>query len=319
MGSLLVRRLASSLAMLVFISVLIFGSTEALPGDVATQLLGREATPVALAALRTKLHLNEPAWKRYLTWAGGIVRGDLGRSLATDQPVAQLIGQRLRNTVLIAGLAAAFGIPLALLLGVLAGLKRDGPVDIIISVAALLGVCLPEFVVGTLLILVFGIYLHVVPAVTTASVDAPISQFLPSLWLPAATLSVVILAWIARIVRTSVIDVLDSDYVEMATLKGLSRWRVVIRHAVPNALLPAVNAVSLTLIGLVGGVVIVESVFNYPGIGTLAVQAVQNRDLPVVQAVGLLGAAIAGALNLAADVASILLNPRLRTLAHGGD
>ncbi len=314
MFNLIVQRVLLSCVTLLIVSVIIFVSTEVLPGDVATAILGREASPTRLATLREQLGLDRPAFERYVAWLGGALRGDFGMSLArAETAVGQLIAERLRNTVVLSGFAAIIGLPLALGLGIGAGLSRDRLPDTVISTLALIGMSLPEFVIGSILILTFGVMWSLLPAVTVAPPDAPLMVLLPNLVLPAVTLIIVMVAYILRMVRSSLIDVLTSDYVQMATLKGLSRTRVVLRHALPNALLPTINAVALTVAWLIGGVVVVETVFNFPGIGRLMVAAVQDRDLPLVQALGLLGAVLYISINLAADLLTLWLSPRLRT------
>lgn len=313
MLNLIAQRVILSLVTLLIVSAIIFVSTEVLPGDVATAILGREASPARLAALREQLGLDRPAFDRYLEWLGGALRGEFGMSLARrNTAVGQLIAERLRNTVLLSAVAAAIGLPLSLALGVIAGLLRDRMPDVLISTIALIGMSLPEFVIGSVLILTFGVLWALLPAVTVAPPDAPLDVLLPNLVLPAVTLIIVMVAYILRMVRSSLIDALASDYVQMATLKGLSRARVVLLHALPNALLPTINAVALTVAWLIGGVVVVETVFNFPGIGRLMVTAVEDRDLPLVQALGLLGAALYIAINLGADLLTLWLSPRLR-------
>jgi peptide/nickel transport system permease protein len=312
---LLIRRLLLSLATLWIVSLVIFAATELLPGDVATAILGREATPETLAKLRTELGLDRPALVRYGEWISGVMQGDFGESLARrGQSVGALISERLRNTLVMSLFAALIGLPLALLLGVISGLTRDRWPDLLISTVSLVGMSLPEFVIGALLILTFGMLWAIFPAITLINPDAPLRELLPNLVMPVTTLVIVMVAYIQRMVRTSLIDALSSDYVQMATLKGLPRRRVVLAHALPNALLPAINATALTVAWLVGGVVVVETVFNYPGVGRLLVAAVGDRDLPLVQALGLMGAALYIAINLIADLLTLWLNPRLRTL-----
>ena len=315
MLQLIFRRLLLSLVTLWIVSVVVFAATELLPGDVATAILGRESNPATLAKLRTELGLDRPALVRYGEWINGAVRGDFGNSLARrNQPVSQLIGERLRNTVVMSLFAALVGLPLALLLGIISGLTRDRWPDLLISTLSLVGMSLPEFVIGALLILTFGVLWAIFPAITLINPDAPLRELLPNLVMPVTTLVIVMVAYIQRMVRTSLIDALASDYVQMATLKGLPRRRVILAHALPNALLPAINATALTVAWLVGGVVVVESVFNYPGVGRLLVGAVGDRDLPLVQALGLMGAALYIFINLVADLLTLALNPRLRTL-----
>lgn len=307
------RRLGLSLLTLWLVSLAVFFATEALPGDAATALIPpQERTPENVALVRERLGLNRPSYERYLAWTGRGLTGDWGESLAWREPITKLVGPRLRNTTLMAAAATLVGVPLAVGLGVLAGLCRDRWPDLAISGGALIGMSLPEFVVGSLLILLFAIGWGIVPAVTTVPADAPIADLLPSLWLPTATLAVGLIGYVLRLVRTSLVDVLGSDYVQMAELKGVPWRRVVVRHALPSALLPTIHVVALTVAGLLGGVVIVESVFNYPGIGTLLVEGIYDRDLPLVQALVLLAAAVQIGLSLLADAASLLLNPRLR-------
>ena len=309
------RRLALAVLTVWLASLGIFLAVHALPGDVATQILGRDATPQAVAAMRTELGLNKPLWQRYGDWLGGALHGDFGTSLVTHQPVADELALRVRNTLLIAALAIVLGIVLALVCGVVAGLTRDRWPDMLISTLSLAGMSMPEFVIATLLALAFAVAIPIFPAVVTAGPDATVAELLPALWLPACALSVVMAAYIIRMLRTSVIDTMSSEFVATARLRGLAPACVVLRHALPSALLPTVNVVAMNIAWLLGGVVVVESVFNYPGLGVLTVDAVHNRDLPVLQAIALLGAATYALLNLAADVVAMLLNPRLRRRA----
>jgi peptide/nickel transport system permease protein len=317
MISLILRRSVLSLLTLLVVSAIVFTLTELLPGDVATAMLGREATPGRLAALRAELGLDRPPLERYAGWLGGVARGDFGDSHAQRHPVADLIAPRARDTLLLAGVAAPIGIPLAFALGVTAALFRNRWPDTVASSTALVAMSLPEFVIGSVLILVFALHLRLAPAVTTVSANAPLADLLPSLWLPAAALTIVMAAYILRMLRSSLIDVLESDYVRMATLKGVGRGDVVLRHALPSALLPTISAVATTVAWLLGGVVVIETVFNYPGVGRLLVSGVYDRDLPLVQAIALLGAGSYVAINLLADLAMLALNPRLRS-AYGG-
>lgn len=307
------RRISFSVITIVLVSLLIFATTEVLPGDVATAVLGKYATPASLAAMREQLDLNQPATTRYIHWTGGVVlHGDLGTSLATGQRISSIVAVRLRNTLLVAGFAALIGIPLALGLGIVAGLTRERWPDFLISAGSLVGMTVPEFVLGVLLVLLFATTWRLFPAVTMAPPNAPMSQLLPNVWLPAVTLATGMAAYIIRMTRTNLIDVMRSDFIQLATLKGISRHRVIVRHALPSALLPTINIVALNVGSLVAGAVVTESVFNYPGIGRLTVEAVQNRDLPLVQALGLLGGATFVAVNLGADLLMLALNPRIR-------
>jgi peptide/nickel transport system permease protein len=312
-GRLLVRRLLLALVTVWLASLLVFAALQALPGNLATQILGQNATPSAVAALDAELHLDRPAWQRYLSWLGGAVHGDFGNSLATGQPAASMVGHALRNTALLALIVIVCGVTLSLVLGVLAALFRDRWPDLLISGVSLAGMSVPEFTVATLLVLLFAIRYAIFPAVVTAGSSATPGQLLPDLWLPAAALTIVMAAYIVRMMRTSVIDVLSSEYVTMARLKGLPAHRVLLRHALPSALLPTLNVIAINVAWLVGGVVVVENVFNYPGLGMLMLQAVHNRDLPVLQLIAVTGSLVYTAVNLLADLAALALNPRLRT------
>lgn len=308
------HRLGLSLLTLWLVSLGVFFAVEALPGDAATALIPREErTPENVAFLRKELGLDRPAPVRYAAWLGGGLRWDWGESLAWRAPITEVVAPRLRNTALMAALATAVGLPLAVGLGVLAGLCRDRWPDLTVSGFALVGMSLPEFVVGSLLILVFALRLGWLPAVTTVRADAPLPALLPNLWLPVATLAVGMAAYVLRLVRTSLVDALASDHAQMASLKGVPGPRVVLRHALPSALLPTVHVAALTVAGLLGGGVVVEQVFNYPGIGNLLVEGVYDRDLPLVQALVLLAAAVQIGCSLLADAASVALDPRLRT------
>jgi peptide/nickel transport system permease protein len=312
------RRLGYSVLTVLLATLLVFVALQALPGNLATQLLGQNATPSAVARLDASLGLDRPAWRRYLDWLGGALHGDFGHSLVSGQPVLTEAGGYLRNTAMLAGIVIVAGITLSLVLGVVAGLTRDRWPDLAISGLSLLGMSVPEFTVATLLVLGFAIQLQWFPAVVTAGPTATVGQLLPAVWLPAAALTAVMAAYIIRMMRTSVIDVMSAEYVTLARVRGLSSARVLFRHALPNALLPTLNVIAINIAWLVGGVVVVESVFNYPGIGTLMIQAVHNRDLPVLQFIAVFGAATFVVCNLLADLAAIWLNPRLRTPGRAG-
>jgi peptide/nickel transport system permease protein len=306
------RRLALGALTLLVVSALIFASTEVLPGDVASAILGQQATPESLAAIRADLGLDRPAVVRYLDWLSGFVRGDLGRSLANRRPIADQIGQRLANTLFLAGVAAAVAVPLAVGLGVLAAVRRDGALDRAISVATLSTISVPEFFVGYLLIILLAVQFPVFPSLATVSPGMGLGQSLYTVALPALTLTLVVVAHMMRMTRAAVIDVLSAPYVEMARLKGLPERQVVVRHALPNALGPIATVVAINLAYLVVGVVVVEVVFVYPGMGQYMVDAVAKRDVPAVQACTLVFAATYVLLNLVADLFGIVSNPRLR-------
>ena len=308
------RRLLLGLLTLFFISIIVFAATQALPSDPARAILGRNATPDSLAALRKQLHLDRPVVTQYVTWLKGFVTGDLGDSLAANEPVSALLGKRIENSAFLVLLAAAVSIPLSLLLGALSARRRDTLFDHGTSVVMLALAALPEFVVGILLVVLFGTTVwKKLPAVAIVPPDEAPWTHMRELVLPTATLVIAVTPYIARIMRASMVEVLESDYVEMAKLKGLREQRVVWRHAVPNAIAPTIQVIALNLAYLAGGIVVVEFIFGYAGIGGALVDGVANRDLPVVQTVVMLIAGVYVVLNLLADIATILVSPRLRT------
>src|SRR5829696_200030 len=311
---LILRRLALGLLTLWLVSLLVFATTLALPGDAAQAILGREATPERLAALRDQLNLDEPVVTQYVEWLGGILTGDLGNSAATQAPVGELISDRVGNSLFLVVVSAAFAIPLSILFGVAMAMRRDRPFDHVASTTSLVLASLPEFVLALALILLFATEVfQVLPAVSLLGTGQKAWDDPQVVVLPAATLVLAVVPYISRIMRGSMIEVLESEYVTMAGLKGLSRRVVIWRHAVPNAIVPAIQVTALQLAYLAGGVVVVEFVFSYPGIGAALVEAVGNRDMPVVQAVTMLAATIYVGLNLLADIATILVTPKLRT------
>ncbi len=310
---LIARRLILSLVTLIIISLIVYVGVEALPGDSATGYLGQWATPESLAALREEFGLNDPIHVRYLNWLGDILRGDLGVSMVKRKPVAELIGNRFRNTVVLTITSALVGIPLAIILGVIAGLMRDKLPDVIISTTSIVAMTLPGFVTATVLIYIFAIRLDWFPAITLVPSDVPVIELFDTMLLPIITLTMIMVAHILRLVRTNMIDVMVSDYVQMARLKGVPTRQIVFKHALPNAMLPTINIVALTLAWLVGGVAIIETVFNFPGIGKLLIDAITDRDFALVQGIAMILSGIYIALNLTADLLSLVLNPKLRT------
>lgn len=296
------------------VSILVFLATQALPGDAAVAKLGRNATPEALEAFRAQFDLDKPLLAQYFAWVGDLVQGDFGQSLASSVSVSSLIGQRISNSLVLMLVAAAIGIPLGLGVGLLSATKRDGAFDHATSLSTLALAAVPEFVIGIALIVLLATNVwHVFPAASILDPEqSPWSQ-MKFVFLPALTLALAIAPYIARMVRASVIEVLESDYVAMARLKGLSERRVVLRHAFVNAAGPTLQVIALVLAYLAGGVVVVETVFQYPGIGLALVNAIQNRDLPVVQALVLLIALVYTVVNIGADVLTTLVSPRLRT------
>lgn len=307
-----IKRLGMGLLTMFVISALIFLGVEALPGDLATAILGQEATPETVAAFRKELKLDLPPHVRYFSWLGDMMKGDLGNSLANKRPIAELIGWRFANTIFLAASAAVVSVPIAILLGILAALYRNSLFDKTISVATLSTISFPEFFVAYILIALLSVQLIIFPSISNINDQMSFWQKIHSIVLPCLTLTLVVVAHMMRQTRAAIINILASPFIEMAQLKGLKRLRVIVLHAFPNALSPVINVVALNLAYLVVGVVIVEVVFVYPGLGQLLVDSVSKRDIPVVQASGLIFAATYVGLNLLADVLSILTNPRLR-------
>ncbi len=305
------QRFALGLLTLFAVSLIIFLGVELLPGDIAQALLGQGATEETVAVFRRELGLNLPPHERYIDWLGGILQGDLGKSLANKREIAELIGVRLENTLFLAFIAAIISIPLALGLGILAALYRNTLYDRAVNVFTLSSISFPEFFVAYILILVMAVHLGWFPSISNIGQELGLWERVYRTVLPALTLTLVVVAHMMRMTRAAIINLLASPYIEMATLKGLSRGRIIVKHALPNALAPIINVVVINLAYLVVGVVIVEVVFVYPGLGQLLIDAVRARDLPVVQATGLLFAAAYILLNLTADVLSIMTNPRL--------
>ena len=310
----LLRRMFLGATTVVIVSMIIFAGVEMLPGDACTAFLEREAQGKLLENCREAQGLNRPAVERYLDWATSAVRGDLGVSANGQKGIAELVGDRLANSLLLAACSLALGVPLAIFLGVVTGLWRDRPVDLILSTLTIFAMTIPEFVSATVLILVFSVWLGWLPGIVLTSASAPAAEFFPEIMLPVLVLTMVMTAHILRMVRSSVIEVMAGDYIQMATLKGVPYWRIVFRHALPNALLPAINVVALTIAWLLGGVVVIEVVFNYPGLGRMMIDAISDRDLPVVQAIALIVATVYVCVNLSADILTMFANPRLRTL-----
>ncbi len=312
MVKLVAQRIALGLLLLLAVSVVIFVGTEALPGDVASAILGQSATPESLANLREELGLNEPALSRYVQWLGGALTGDLGVALTNGQPIAQAIGQRMGNTLFLAGCAAAISVPLAIILGLIAARYVGRWPDKVISGATLATISLPEFVAGYFAIFILT---QVFPIFQPVAMVFPGMSFwakLHAVALPVIVLVLVVLAHMMRMTRAAILNVMQSAYIETAELKGLSPMAVIWRHAFPNAIAPIVSVVVINLAYLVVGVVVVEVVFSYNALGQYLVDHVAKRDLPVVQAVGLIFAAVYIGLNILADVVSIVANPRLR-------
>lgn len=304
------QRLGLGLLTLFVISLLIFSAIELLPGDIAQEILGQSATPETVEAFRRELGLNLPPHERYLDWLGGVLQGDFGNSLANRRPITELIAARLGNTLFLALYAAAIAVPLSLCLGILAALFRNSLYDRAVNVFTLSSISFPEFFVAYILIF-FLAQSGIFPSIAKITPEASFGEQLHRTFLPALTLTLVVTAHMMRMTRAAIINLLASPYIEMARLKGIRPGRIIVWHALPNALAPIINVVALNLAYLITGVVVVEVVFVYPGLGQLMVDSVSKRDVTVVQAAALIFACAYVLLNLIADVLSTLSNPRL--------
>ena len=309
---LIASRLGLALLTLLIVSAIVFAMTGLLPGDAAQEALGQAATPEAVAALRHQFGLDQPALQRYLQWLFHIVSGNFGISLSNSLPVSELIATRLPNSLMLAGLTTVVAVPVALAIGILSAMYRGSLLDRALNLLTLSTVAVPEFLVATIAVLIFAVNLHWLPALSYLSSVSSFSDLVRIYAMPVMTLCCVLIAQMARMTRAAVLDQLNSGYVEMASLKGASQVRIVLRHVLPNAIGPIANAVALSLSYLFGGVVIGESIFNYPGLASLMVDAVTNRDMPLVQGCVMVFCAAYLALVLLADLCQIISNPRLR-------
>lgn len=309
---LLAQRVALSLLLLLLISVVIFAGTIVLPGDVAQSILGQSATPEALANLRAELGVNDPPVQRYFAWLFGAMQGDLGTALTSGQDIAEALSSRFWNTLFLAFWAAVVAVPLAIFLGLLAVRFKDRWPDKMISAVTLASISIPEFLIGYVLMYFIAVKLQWFPSVAMVNDSMSLFEKLSAIALPVAVLTLVVLAHMMRMTRAAILNVMQSAYIETAELKGLNAFQVIYRHAFPNAIAPIVNVVMLNLAYLVVGVVVIEVVFVYPGMGQYLVDHVSKRDVPVVQACGLIFAAVYIGLNMIADIVAILSNPRLR-------
>lgn len=310
--SLLIKRIAFACVSLLAVSVIVFSITAVLPGDAAQEQLGQEATPESLAALRAQMGLDVPVPQRYLRWVWGAVRGDLGQSVTTQMPVTELVASRLPNSLQLAAVTALFSVPIALLLGISCAVWRGSLLDRIASSLSVAVVSVPEFLVATLAVLVFAVHLRWLPALSYASDIESVGQMLRAFAMPVLSLCCVIVAQMMRMTRAAVIDQLEAPYIEMVRLKGASPMRMVLAHALPNAVGPIANAVALSLSYLLGGVIVIETIFNYPGIAKLMVDGVTQRDMPLVQTCAMIFCTGYLLLVTLADVCGIVANPRLR-------
>ena len=306
------RRLLVGVFILLVVSVLVFAGTEILPGDVATAILGQSATPELVALIRERLGLDDPVYLRYLHWLGGLVTGNLGTSLVNGADLGGEVGVRLFNTFFLALLTASVAVPLSIVLGLLSALKPNGALDRTISTVTLALISLPDFLTAIILVTLFAVTWKFFPAIVNIRSDDGITDIMHALVLPVATLVFAVLAHMVRMTRTVVLNVLTSPPIEMALLKGIPRWRILIVHALPNALAPIVNVIALNLAYLIAGIVVIETLFNVLGLGRFTVESVQNRDIPAVQVCAMIFCAVYVLLNLLADIISIIANPRLR-------
>jgi len=311
---LVLKRILLGLITLFIVSLITFVGVEVLPGDACTTYLEREAYGAALEACYKRLGLDIPAYERYVSWAIGVIQGDFGYSLSGEMKINDVLGPRVKNSLVLASASILIGIPIALLLGIITALWRDKMPDIIISTFTIFSMTIPEFISATLLILIVAIWLEWLPGIVIVPTGASVSELLPNIILPVIAISMIMTAHMARMVRSSVIQVMASDYAQIAILKGVPYWKMVFKHVLPNALLPAINVVALTIAWLLGGVVVTEVVFNYPGLGRLVIESISNRDLPVVQALAIILASIYVIINLIADLLTLMLNPRLKSL-----
>jgi peptide/nickel transport system permease protein len=306
------RRIIVGMVLLLGVSLLIFAGTQMLPGDPAQAVLGQTATPEALANLRQEMGLDKPAPERYVKWLSGAVVGDFGKSLSNNENIADAVGKRLNNTLILASAAAAFSVPLAIFLGLIAVRYRNGMIDKTISGLGLASTALPEFFVAYLLIYFFAVKMQWFTSVSVVYDGMPLSKQLSTIVLPVIVLTMTVLAHMMRMTRAAILSVMQSAYIETAQLKGLAPFKIIYRHALPNALAPIINVVMLNLAVLVVGVVVVEVIFVYPGLGQYLVDHVAKRDVPVVQACGLIFATVYIGMNIVADIAGLVANPRLR-------
>lgn len=310
--TLIFRRIGSGLLTLLIVSALVFFITSMLPGDAAQMILGQSATPETVAALRQQLGLDQPLIMRYFSWLAGMLQGDFGTSFASNLPVTQLVAQRIPATFQLAVTTTLVSVPLALFIGITAAMKRGSLLDRALVVSTMAVVAVPEFLVATVAVIIFAVKLHWVPAMSLGSTHQDFLGFLRTFALPVMTLCCVVVAQMARMTRAAIVNQMDSPYLEMTLLKGVSPLRAMLRHALPNAVGPIANAISLSLSYLFGGVIIIESIFSYPGLASQMVDAVSNRDLPVVQLCVMFFAVCYLVLLLAADILTIAFNPKWR-------
>ena len=309
---LILKRIFSSLITLLIVSALIYGFLEMLPGDVATRMLGRTATPETLANLREQLGLNEPALKRYFLWLFNIFQGDFGTALTSKRPITEILAPKIFNTLILSGCAFILYLPLSFITALLQAYYKNKNIDISLSIITLIILSLPDFIIGTIMIVVFVVVFPIFPAISLVGEYSDLSEWFMALVMPSITLALVMSVYAVRMLRDNLIEVLDSEYIFMAKLKGLSKSTVLIKHALPNAIIPTLNITALNLGFLIGGVVIVEKIFTFPGFGNLLIDSIKFRDLPLVEATILIAASFYIFANLLTDILSIIFNPKLR-------
>lgn len=312
LAGLILRRLIFGLATLLVVSVVVFAGTEVLPGDVAEAVLGQNATPEAVAVVRRELDLDRPAYVRYFEWIGGLATGNLGNSLVSGVPVGEIIAPRLPKTLLLGSIAALIAVPLAVGMGIWVAMRPRSILDRSVTTGSLAFISAPEFLVSTILVLVFAVQLRWVPAISRVPESGSLMDYVTAMALPVVTLALAAFAPIMRMTRSALLNVMSQPSIEMAILKGVPRYRIIVKHALPNAIAPIVNVIAVNLAYIIGGVVVVEQIFSYPGVANLMVDGVSSRDIPLVQICAMFFCGLYVLLNLLADVISILSNPRLR-------
>jgi peptide/nickel transport system permease protein len=311
-ASLCLRRAGTAFLTLVLVSLIIFVAVEVIPGDAATRVAGRDATPETLEVLRERMNLDLPPAERYLTWLGNALVGEFGQVLTSGRPVAEILAPRVKNTLIMSAMAFALYFPLVLIPAIYQAVRRDRAADHALSSITLILLSIPDFVLATFLLLLFAVAIPLFPAMSTIDEGTSLIDILHVSVLPAVTLAVVMAVYAVRMLREGLIEILEADFVRMARLKGLGQRRVLLRHALPNAVIPTLNVTALNLAYLIGGVVVVERVYSFPGFGSLIVDSLKLLDAPLIQATVLLAAAVYIGANLAVDIVAILLNPRLR-------
>jgi len=311
---LITKRIFLALLTLLIVSAILYGLLEILPGDVATRILGRDANPENLAILRERAGLNIPPVKRYFFWLFNVMRGDLGYSLISTRPLTEILAPKIFNTLILSSCAFLIYLPLTFITALVQASNKDKKIDNILSTITLIILSMPDFIIGTILLIVFVVIFPLLPAISLVNESSTLGEWIMALIMPSVTLALVMFVYGVRMLRDNLIEVLNAEYVLMAGLKGLPKYRVLIKHALPNAIVPTLNVTALNLGFLIGGVVVVEQICSFPGFGRLLIESIKNKDLPVVEATILVAAGFYIFANLIADVISILLNPKLRKI-----